>query len=163
VTQIEATEAVLSDLRTEAGCTNHPRLFRFPYGDKGFGIGPGRVLLSRLHPKVRALQKYLRVHQFRSTLDLGIQIPRPRFPYTLTTLDQDWLWGSDSRDWFFSKSGQSPGAYTHWMSENFPAVPPSDEFRVFLFHDHPGHPAYLQSVLPLLAARFSFVLPKESP
>jgi len=158
IAQIEETEALLGPLRAESDCDHHPRLFRFPYGDRGLGLGSLRTFLGVFHPKVRALQRYLRTNEFRSPAQVGLPVPSQGIGFSAAV---DWLWSCDSRDWVYSKAHASPDEYLQWMSTQFSTQSVVDDTPIFLFHDHPGHHRYLQVVLPMLAERFAFGLPGQ--
>lgn len=153
--QIEDTELLLLDVRNEANCSHHAKIFRFPYGDKGLGVGKWQTFSGRFQYKTRYLQKYLQRRGYKSPADLGFSLPRLGFPEMLTQNDIDWLWGGDSQDWAFRNSGKTPQEFAQEVLARLPIILEEDKNEVLLFHDHPGNLALFREILPELRPSLS--------
>jgi peptidoglycan/xylan/chitin deacetylase (PgdA/CDA1 family) len=156
IAEIELTERLIEDVHSQAGIPRKVKVFRFPYGDKGFGRNSQYALLERYSPKVRALQQHLLRLKFQSPRSLGIQMPN--IPSTESPLywDQDWLWSGDSWDWLFTMNALNPLEFGNWIDQKIIPSATDSQCEVLLFHDHFGHGHLLQQILPALTARFHF-------
>jgi peptidoglycan/xylan/chitin deacetylase (PgdA/CDA1 family) len=158
INEIEHTESLINEAYTQAGISQRNHLFRFPYGDKGFGTHPRRMMIGQFSPKVRGLQRCLQRLQFQSPHDLGIQMPRVRSTDSPFFREFDWYWSGDSRDWLFTKQGRNPDTFGNWVREQIVPKATTAECEVLLFHDHSGHGRLIQQAFPVLTERFRFVI-----
>lgn len=90
LSQIRRTAELLDELCREAGIQPGPRLFRFPYGDKG-------------SPAVRPIvQHYLLENGYQTCLALPD-----------SAAETDWLWSYDSKDWTLNRPEPVPDYETY--------------------------------------------------
>jgi len=149
--QIEATELLLKSLRAEAGCTDHPLLFRFPYGDKGLDNG-----------EKHTLQNTLRANGYKAPADLCVSVPNLEYPEAYILDEVDWFLGADSRDWNFQASNESTEGFAHSIFESLPSMVKESGCEILIFHDHLGNAQLTKVALSLLKDHFDFRMPAIS-
>lgn len=97
--EISHTHAMLNQIYAQAGITEWPRYFRFPYGDKGDGRN-GDVESVRLpegQTRHAAIQRYLRELGYTQPAFEDVTYAFYREMGFLN--DIDWYWTYDSHDW----------------------------------------------------------------
>jgi peptidoglycan-N-acetylglucosamine deacetylase len=102
--EIQRTDAFIHTIYCEAGIPNHPRFFRFPYGDKGDGqrgrfFGPSRKKDNHRHDYIQACLRELGYTQpdFKD-------ITHPFYLKAGLDKDFDWHWTFDPMEWALSQS-----------------------------------------------------------
>ena len=137
--QLEKTEFCIDTVYAEALVTRKCRFFRFPYGDKGGGIGNRlTVFKSFFHPHRLALRKLLRCMNFQSPRDLGIQMAKVSFPYTLFDNDPDWFWSIDTKDWRYAENQNTKPHWDTWVDVKLAKARKRSGVEIILGHDQLG-------------------------
>lgn len=152
--EIYQTDKLIKQLYYEAEIREYPRLFRFPYGDKGDGRR-GRVLTS--YRSVRGERRAMKIQKYLEKLGYQSCIPSDvTYEYYRNNLgkDKDLHWTLDSMDWslkntkptgkqwslndvkrrFFS---MNPLDLRGLLDEQFYGLPYSGSAEIVLAHDHP--------------------------
>lgn len=167
--EIRNTHAMLNRIYAEAGITDWPRYFRFPYGDKGDGRN-GDVDIERSvegSERHAIIQRYLR--------DMGYTQPpfedvTYRFYREMGFLDDvDWYWTYDSHDWCAYSDHPAHGIDSvekvlARMDEDLPegwrGLNNADSADIVLVHDHvTPDDLFMQFMDKLIAKGVTFCLP----
>jgi peptidoglycan/xylan/chitin deacetylase (PgdA/CDA1 family) len=97
--EIQQTDEIIHSLYDQAGQPQHPRYFRFPYGDKGDGRY-GRVL-NRWKIRNRQRHRYLQdfLKEMGYTQPSFANITHPFYHRAGLLRDVDWHWTFDVMEW----------------------------------------------------------------
>lgn len=107
--EIARTDELIHELYCKAGQPQHPRFFRFPYGDKGDGR-QGRVFHFWRKPNLerhRHLQDFLK--EIGYTQPSFTDVTHPFYQKAGLSADVDWHWTYDVMEWAISQKKPPQG------------------------------------------------------
>ncbi len=152
---INRTERIIENLYVKCGYNREMKLFRFPYGDKGYRWTKLNVLLRKLNKKYRKIQEFLSYKGFDKIDSRSIQA---NIYYKWLLGDIDVFWTFDTNDWQLGK-GDSNYSYSELDNhlENLKRRP-KDE--IILMHDRADTAEYLFYIVEkLISYGYIFDLP----
>ena len=145
--EILRAEAVIDAAYARNGITRRCKVFRFPYGDQGFGKFPWRWL-SPKRIRLQGLLRELRFQGPKAVLGKSVKhVPRLELPRPFFDRGHDWVWTLDPKDWRWG---------TRQPSEPLHKVAAPSRIELLLLHDLEQGTPQRGEYLRELADRFSF-------
>jgi peptidoglycan-N-acetylglucosamine deacetylase len=167
--QIERTDRIIEKLYQKVRIRNHPKYFRFPYGDKGEESASGAFPSDRAkaRSKKESLQEFLKNMGYLAAPSTGITYKY----YRDLKLDKDidWYWTYDVMDWSINAAEPQSGIDSidmvlARMDENDPergkGLNSGNSVEIVLLHDHEDTSTHFKRILERLTEKeLSFELP----
>lgn len=156
ISDIDKSENILDDLYKQAGKQRKYKLFRFPYGDKGYSWTKLSVVFKKLNAKYRLLQEHLasiNYHKF------DIDNLQANFYYKLLLDDIDMFWTFDTNDWQLGNS-ECPNFGYQELDNLLGKLKNRPKDEILLMHDRDDTPEYFFYIIDkLIGEEYSFSLP----
>ncbi|MCP4581951.1 MAG: polysaccharide deacetylase family protein [candidate division Zixibacteria bacterium] len=149
-------ENAIEDIYGNTKIERRSKLFRFPFGDKGYKWTRLNVLFKNLKSKYRILQNALNEMKFEK---LPISNLQSNFYYNRLLYDIDLFWTFDSNDWQLRKNKNFT---TNDLDNHLQKLHTRPNNEILLMHDRNDTPeSFFYVIDKLIGEDFNFYMPGE--
>ncbi|RLD54932.1 MAG: polysaccharide deacetylase [Bacteroidetes bacterium] len=130
--EIRKTDEIIEQMYEKADCKRTIKIFRFPFGDKGVGWNPIKVIFRKYDSHFKNIQNYLSESGYQKVLLPDIQ---KWFPYSFLLNDIDLLWSYNIREWAISKKITSESEQKKFLLKKLSRLERTKKDEIILVHD----------------------------